>query len=279
MRLWLHRPPTGVVAANTFFMSTLCSTEGIYRGYNYSQVANWMSSWGRPILDFRRLLVPVNHENVHWFLLEADMSSRTVKVYDSLGEDGCGHSRYTEALCRFLHDKETEAGRPADGPWLVVDCASGSPRQNNGYDCGIFTILNGYLLSRGVTVVANAYTQETIRARSTRRRLMYLIGKAHDARAGQARQGLGNGRPRGAAARVRGGKRTARAAGLGPDTQRKKRRDPGQDSAQPSVGRLDVLWGRGIQGAKRPPESLAQEAQRTLCEYFGTEPKRRRTGG
>ena len=128
-------------------------------------------------------------------------------------------------------------------------------------------------------MTANAYTQETLRVRSTRRRLMYLIGRAHDARAGQARPGLGNGRPRGAAARVRGGKRTARAAGLRPDTQRKKRRDPGRDSAQSSVGRLDVLWDRGTQGAKRRPESLATEAQRTLCEYFGTEPKRRRKGG
>ena len=165
-------------------------------------------------MDYRRLLVPVNHNNVHWFLLEADMSCRLVRVYDSLGADGCEHSRYTEALCRFLHDKETEAGRPAGGPWLVVDCALGSPRQINGYDCGIFTILNGYLLSRGVTVTANAYTQETLRVRSTRRRLMYLIGKAHNAQAGYARPGLGNGRPRGAAARVGGGKRTARAAGL-----------------------------------------------------------------
>ena len=77
---------------------------------------------------------------------------------DSLGADGCKHSRYTEALCRFLHDKEMEAGRTIDSPWLVVDYASGSPRQINGYNCGVFTILNGYLLSQGVTVTANAYT-------------------------------------------------------------------------------------------------------------------------
>ena len=125
----------------------------------------------------------------------------------------------------------------------------------------------------------NAYAQGTLRVQSTRRRLMYLIGKAHDTRAGQARLGLGNGRPRGAAARVRGGKRTARAAGLRPNTQRKKRRDPGQDSARSSVGPLDVLWDRGTRGAKQRPESLATEAQQTLCEYFGTEPKRRRKGG
>ena len=128
-------------------------------------------------------------------------------------------------------------------------------------------------------MTANTYTQETLRVRSTRRRLMYLMGKAHDARAGQARPGLGNGRPRGAAARVRGGKQTARAAGLSSTTQRNKRRDPRRDSAQSSVGPLDVLWDREVRGAKRQPESLATEAQRTLCEYFGTEPKRRRKEG
>ena len=46
VRLWLHRPLTGVVAANTFFMSTLCSAAGTNSGYNYSQVANWMNGWG-----------------------------------------------------------------------------------------------------------------------------------------------------------------------------------------------------------------------------------------
>ena len=108
---------------------------------------------------------------------------------------------------------------------------------------------------------------------------MYLIGKAHDTRAGQARPGLGNGRPWGAAARVSGGKRTARAAGLSSATQRSKRRDPGRDSAQSRVGPLDVLWDREVQGAKQWAESLATKAQRTLCEYFGTEPKQRRKGG
>ena len=98
VQLWLHRPLADVVAINTFFMSTLCSTAGTNSGYNYSQVASWMDGWGWPILDYRRLLVPVNHDNVHWFLLEADMSRRSVRVYDSLGADGCEHSRYTEAL-------------------------------------------------------------------------------------------------------------------------------------------------------------------------------------
>ena len=38
-------------------------------------------------MDYRRLLVPVNHDNVHWFLFEADMSRQSVRVYDLLGED------------------------------------------------------------------------------------------------------------------------------------------------------------------------------------------------
>ena len=44
----------------------------------------------------------MNHNNVHWFLLEADI--------DSLDAGGMEHGRYTEALCRFLQEKEMEAG-------------------------------------------------------------------------------------------------------------------------------------------------------------------------
>ena len=77
-----------------------------------------------------------------------------------------------------------EAKWEVNGRWSVMDCTARSLRQDNGYNCGVFTILNGYLLSRGVLVTANAYTQDALRVRSTRRRLMYLLGKAHDARAG-----------------------------------------------------------------------------------------------
>ena len=92
-------------------------------------------------------------------------------------------------------------------------------------------------------MTVNTYMQDTLTVRSTRRRLIYLLGKAHNARAGQARPGLGNGRLRGAAARVRGGKQTAHVAGLSPITQWTKRQDPGRDPAQPRFGPLDVLWG------------------------------------
>ena len=51
VQLWLHRPLTDVVAANTLFMFTLCSTAGTNNGYNYSQVARWVDGWGRPITD------------------------------------------------------------------------------------------------------------------------------------------------------------------------------------------------------------------------------------
>ena len=99
MQLWLHRPLTNVSAENTFFMSTLCSTTGTNNGYNYSEVASWVDGWDRPITDYQRLLIPVNHNNVHWFLLEPDVSSRLIRVYDSLGAGGMEHGRYTEALC------------------------------------------------------------------------------------------------------------------------------------------------------------------------------------
>ena len=178
-----------------------------------------------------------------------------------------------------------EAGREVNGPWSVIDCTARSPKQDNGYACGVFTILNGYLLSRGVPVTMNTYTQDTLTARSTRRRLMYLLGKAHNARARQARPRLGRGLPRGTAAVVRGGKRTAREAGLIPTTRQVKalrpvtRGGPRQNPAPKKIEPLDALWGQTDPGTKQRPASLATEAQQTLCDYFGTEPKRRRKWG
>ena len=68
------------------------------------------------ITEYQRLLVPVNHDNTHWFLLKANMSGRVVRVYDSLGACNMEHGRYTEAMCRFLQEKETETGREGNVP-------------------------------------------------------------------------------------------------------------------------------------------------------------------
>ena len=96
----------------------------------------------------------------------------------------------------------------------------------------------------------NTYTQDTLTVRSMRRRLMYLLGKAHNVRARQARPRLRRRRPWGLATGVRGGKQMARKAGLSRTARRVKvphlvtHRGPEQDPAPKKIGPLDALWGQ-----------------------------------
>ena len=78
----------------------------------------------------------------------------------------------------FLH----KAGKEVDASgWKRIYNPRGqTPQQENGYDCGVFTIINSYLVARGVPLRRTTYTQSTVTTRSTRRRLAYLLGKAHD---------------------------------------------------------------------------------------------------
>ena len=67
-------------------------------------------------------------------------ADRTVYVYNSLGKMQ-RNERYTTALTRYLMEKERHNGTPPPGPWTVIDRSEDAPRQHNGYDCGVFTIL------------------------------------------------------------------------------------------------------------------------------------------
>ena len=97
-----------------------------------------------------------------------------------MGANGMKHIRYTSVLLRFLHKKEAELSLGDKAQWAVVDCDALTPIQGNGYDCGVFTVLNGYLLSWGVPLTAQTFTQDTLTMRCTRHRLAYLLGKAHN---------------------------------------------------------------------------------------------------
>jgi hypothetical protein len=50
-----------------------------------------------------------------------------------------------------------------------------SPRQRNSYDCGIFTMVTGALLSRGCTIDRNSYTQNDLYYYNMRQRLSFLL--------------------------------------------------------------------------------------------------------
>ena len=58
--------------------------------------------------------------------------------------------------------------------WTTEDRSRDSSRQENSYDCGVFSLLTITLLAQGVCVTSSSYSQLDVYRSSTRRRLAFL---------------------------------------------------------------------------------------------------------
>ena len=66
------------------------------------------------------------------------MQERRIQCYDSMGSPS---TEYVQAVFTYLQDEyETKHGYPMDdiATWRLVACTADTPRQCNGYDCGVF---------------------------------------------------------------------------------------------------------------------------------------------
>jgi Ulp1 family protease len=135
---------------NTFFLNKLYTNTG---KYDCTDVLKWtkpnkLKKWKRDnILCCDRLVVPVHLPN-HWTCAVIDLANEQIFYYDSMGakdKDIC------EALAKYVAD-EAKAKKNEDidtSEWPVEFPAV--PRQLNGVDCGMFTILFAEYASRGAS--------------------------------------------------------------------------------------------------------------------------------
>ena len=157
--------------------------------YDFSTARNWhrpreLRQTGTTILDFKHLLVPVNEGNSHWLLVHVDVESRRIRLYDSGGSQTSANntnSRYLRVMKRYLQDVEAEVVRGSAeqttylGPWTIQNRSGSTPKQTNGYDCGVFTLVNMSLIARGINLDSGSYSQETIYRRQTRQHIAHVI--------------------------------------------------------------------------------------------------------
>ena len=108
-------------------------------GYCYDNVKRWTKKAGiDSIMEFERIFFPVNVNNTHWTLAVVYIFAKRVLYYDSMGGRG---QRYVEGLLRWVVDEAAAKNK------VVVNKSEWSlergvcPQQENGYDCGVFTVV------------------------------------------------------------------------------------------------------------------------------------------
>lgn len=129
-------------AFNTFFYKNI-------RDKGADSVKRWATKakiGGKNLEHVERIFIPV-HEGAHWTLLVVSPVLKTIEYFDSLGGSPDKYVRNAKA---WLAQEMGRAWTEAD--WEVVD--STSPRQDNGKDCGVFTVTTAKMVVLGVDPLA-----------------------------------------------------------------------------------------------------------------------------
>lgn len=101
------------------------------------------------LFEYSLWLVPVNCRNSHWFLLAIDAnaideSKIEMKIYDSIGELETWKKVLEEEKLRdFVQEKYQQTFQLRECPLEISihDMSQQIPQQENGIDCGVFTIM------------------------------------------------------------------------------------------------------------------------------------------
>lgn len=152
---------------STHFYSTLEGPRG------YKGVERWAKKKKVDVTKLDRVFVPINRQNTHWCLAVVNNKEKKFEFYDSMG----GNGRPALELVREYMILETERLYPGQKAtheqtyeaYEICDSVS-CPRQENGFDCGVFTCKTVEVLSRDKTL---NFTQKDMP--KLRRRMAYEI--------------------------------------------------------------------------------------------------------
>ncbi|XP_075464968.1 sentrin-specific protease 2 isoform X4 [Ascaphus truei] len=142
-------------AFSTFFYPKL------YSG-GYQAVRRWTKKMH--LFEMEIILVPI-HLDVHWSLLVCDLRKKTIKYYDSIGQEGYS---ICEAFLKYLQE-ESKIKRNQDlniSEWKL-HCMKPHeiPQQMNGSDCGMFACKYADCISRDNPITFTQYHMNYFRRR------------------------------------------------------------------------------------------------------------------
>ncbi|XP_058113468.1 uncharacterized protein LOC131256580 isoform X2 [Magnolia sinica] len=111
--------------------------------------------YAKAIWCCERVYVPVNHNNSHWFLMVIYPRKREIIIVDSLHTNALLKYKQkikvmTEALPILFH--ATGDSTALEGKKWTAKVDESAPKQDNGYDCGIFVMKFIDILCSGLTL-------------------------------------------------------------------------------------------------------------------------------
>ncbi|KAI0034931.1 hypothetical protein K488DRAFT_76942 [Vararia minispora EC-137] len=125
---------------NSFFW-----TKMVNEGYEKSRLNKWTKKFDIFAKDV--VLIPVNHHNTHWTGAAINFREKRIESYDSMGAK---NKIVFEVLREYLDaEHRDKKKKPFDFTRWQDHAPVTTPRQENGYDCGVFTCRFLEMLSRG----------------------------------------------------------------------------------------------------------------------------------
>ena len=92
------------------------------------------------LFSYRRVFVPVHVHGNHWCLGCVHVAERRIEYYDSLGGS---NDTFFSTMRQYLADEYAahhSGAAPLPADYWSCHCPANIPRQDNGSDCGVFTL-------------------------------------------------------------------------------------------------------------------------------------------
>ena len=135
-----------VHAFSTFFFTNI-ETKG------YKSVQKWMKRAKRDISKLDLILCPINVHSTHWVTGAIDLKNKKILYLDSLAGHETSHgSMALNLLNDYLVQECKKQGNESLSDGFTSEQIVNCPQQMNGYDCGVFTLMNCLCLSEGETL-------------------------------------------------------------------------------------------------------------------------------
>jgi len=144
---------------NSFFVQTMFdeknNNDRLRGKYNYKNVKRWGKKVpGKDVFNLRYVVCPINLDNLHWTSAVIFVEEKRIQYYDSMGGTDW---KKLEGLLQYLKDEyRAKKGEELDADeWELVACTRDTPRQRNGFDCGVFTCMFCDFISKDCPLVFN----------------------------------------------------------------------------------------------------------------------------